>query len=78
MMVMVFIYFFLGFIFSSLFYIFQDKIKAFLNEDEELSPEECWFIIGLGWGCVIPGLLLVFVFKKWISFLEKIKKVLDK
>ena len=77
-MVIVFIYFFLGFIFSSLFYIFQDKIKAFLSEDEELSPEECLFIIGLGWGCVIPGLLLVFVFKKWISFLEKIKKVLDK
>ena len=77
-MVIVFIYFFLGFIFSSLFYIFQDKIKAFLNEDEELNPEECLFIIGLGWGCVIPGLLLVFVFKKWISFLEKIKKVLDK
>lgn len=77
-MVIVFIYFFLGFIFSSLFYIFQDKIKAFLNEDEELNPEECLFLIGLGWGCVIPGLLLVFVFKKWISFLEKIKKVLDK
>ena len=77
-MVIVFIYFFLGFIFSSLFYIFQDKIKAFLSEDEELSPEECLFIIGLGWGCVIPGLFLVFVFKKWISFLEKIKKVLDK
>ena len=77
-MVIVFIYFFLGFIFSSLFYIFQDKIKAFLNEDEELSPEECLFVIGLVWGCVIPGLLLVFVFKKWISFLEKIKKVLDK
>ena len=79
-MVIIFIYFFLGFVFSSLFYIFQDKIKTFLNEDEneELSPEECLFIIGLGWGCVIPGLLLVFVFKKWISFLEKIKKVLDK
>ena len=79
-MVIVFIYFFLGFIFSSLFYIFQDKIKAFLNEDEneELNPEECLFIIGLGWGCVIPGLLLVFVFKKWIKFLEKIKKALDK
>ena len=77
-MVIIFIYFFLGFVFSSLFYIFQDKIKAFLSEDEELSPEECLFIIGLGWGCVIPGLLLVFVFKKWISFLEKIKKVLDK
>lgn len=77
-MVIVFIYFFLGFIFSSLFYIFQDKIKAFLSEDEELSPEECLFIIGFGWGCVIPGLLLVFVFKKWINFLEKIKKVLDK
>ena len=52
MMVMVFIYFFLGFIFSSLFYIFQDKIKAFLNEDEELSPEECLFIIGFGWTCI--------------------------
>ena len=61
-MVIIFIYFFLGFVFSSLFYIFQDKIKAFLNEDEELSQEECLFIIGLGWGCVIPGLLLVFVF----------------
>ena len=77
-MVIIFIYFFLGFVFSSLFYIFQDKIKAFLNEDEELSPEECLFLIGFGWLCVIPGLLLVFVFKKWISFLEKIKKVLDK
>lgn len=77
-MVIVFIYFFLGFLFSSLFYIFQDKIKAFLNEDEELSPEECLFVIGLGWGCVIPGFLLIFVFKKWINFLEKIKKVLDK
>ena len=77
-MAIVFIYFFLGFIFSSLFYIFQDKIKVFLNEYEELSPEECLFLIGLGWLCVIPGLLLVFVFKKWISFLEKIKKVLDK
>ena len=63
-MVIVFIYFFLGFIFSSLFYIFQDKIKAFLNEDEELSPEEGLFVTGLGWLCVIPGLLLVFVFKK--------------
>ena len=78
MMVMVFIYFFLGFIFSSLFYIFQDKIKAFLNEDEELSPEECLFVIGLGWLCVIPGFLLIFIFKKWINFLEKIKKTLDK
>ena len=58
--------------------IFQDKIKAFLNEDEELSPEECLFVIGLGWGCVIPGFLLIFVFKKWINFLEKIKKTLDK
>ena len=81
-MVIVFIYFFLGFIFSSLFYIFQDKIKAFLNEDEdeneELSPEGCLFLIGLGWICIIPGLLLVFVFKKWINFLEKIKKTLDK
>ena len=77
-MVIVFIYFFLGFIFSSLFYIFQDKIKAFLNEDEELSPEECLFLIGLRWGCVIPGFLVIFVFKKWINFLEKIKKVLDK
>ena len=77
-MVIVFIYFFLGFVFSSLFYIFQDKIKVFLNEDEELSPEECLFLIGLGWGCVIPGFLLIFVFKKWINFLEKIKKVLDK
>ena len=79
-MVIVFIYFFLGFIFSSLFYIFQDKIKAFLNEDEDeqLSPEECLFLIGLGWGCVIPGFLLIFVFKKWINFLEKIKKALDK
>ena len=85
-MVIVFVYLFLGFIFSSLFYIFQDKLKAFLNEDEELSldeyeelsPEECLFLIGLGWGCVIPGLLLVFVFKKWINFLEKIKKTLDK
>ena len=77
-MIVVFIYLFLGFIFSSLFYIFQDKIKAFLYEDEELSTEECLFLIGLEWGCVIPGLLLVFVFKKWISFLEKIKKTLDK
>ena len=77
-MVIVFIYFFLGFIFSSLFYIFQDKIKAFLNEDEELNPEECLFVIGLGWLCVIPGFLLIFIFKKWINFLEKIKKTLDK
>ena len=78
MMVMVFIYFFLGFIFSSLFYIFQDKLKVFLNEDEGLSPEECLFLIGLGWLCVIPGFLLIFIFKKWINFLEKIKKTLDK
>ena len=77
-MAIVFIYFFLGFIFSSLFYIFLDKFKVFLNEYEELSPEECLFLIGLGWGCVIPGFLLIFVFRKWINFLEKIKKVLDK
>ena len=46
-MVIVFIYFFLGFVFSSLFYIFQDKIKAFLNEDEdeELIPDGCLFLI---------------------------------
>ena len=77
-MVIVFIYFFLGFIFSSLFYIFQDKFKAFLNEDEELSPEECLFLIGLGWICVIPGTLIIYLFKKWINFLEKLKKDIDK
>ena len=77
-MVIVFIYFFLGFIFSSLFYIFQDKIKVFLNEDEELSPEGCLFVIGLGWICVMPGFLLVVVFKKWINFLVKIKTDIDK
>ena len=78
-MVIVFIYFFLGFIFSSLFYIFQDKIKEFMNENNGLeeSPEESLFL-GFGWPILIPAIFIICLFDKWVNFLKKLKKGIDK
>lgn len=72
--IFVLIYFILAFISSSLYYIYQDKIKEFIDEDNGLeeSPEESLF--GLTWPLLIPGTLIIYLFKKWVNFLEKLKK----
>ena len=79
--IFILIYLILAFISGSLYYIYQDKIKELIDENDcldlEESPVESLFI-GLVWPLLIPGILVIYLFKQWINFLEKIKKVLDK
>ena len=77
--ILILIYLVLAFISGSLYYIYQDKIKEFINENDYLeeSPVESLFI-GLIWPFLIPGTLIIYLFKKWVNFLEKLKKDIDK
>lgn len=77
--ILILIYLVLAFISGSLYYIYQDKIKEFINENDYLeeSPVESLFI-GLIWPLLIPGTLIIYLFKKWVNFLEKLKKDIDK
>ena len=77
--IFILIYLILTFISGGLYYIYQDKIKELIDENDclEESPVESLFI-GLIWPLLIPGTLIIYLFKKWINFLEKLKKDIDK
>ena len=77
--ILILIYLILAFISGSLYYIYQDKIKEFINENDGLeeNPEESLFI-GLAWPILIPGIFVIYLFDKWVNFLEKLKKGIDK
>ena len=73
--IFILIYLILTFISGSLYYIYQDKFRELIDANDCL--EESLFI-GLIWPLLIPGTLIIYLFKKWINFLEKLKKDIDK
>ena len=72
-MIYVLIYIILSFIFGRFYYIYQYKIKEYLNEEDgfEEGPEDCLFI-GFLWLFMITGILAVYIFKKMDDFFRKI------
>ena len=77
--IFILIYLILTFISGGLYYIYQDKFRELIDANDclEESPAESLFI-GLTWPLLIPGTLIIYLFKKWINFLEKLKKDIDK
>ena len=72
--IFILIYLIFTFIFGTLYYLYQEKIKKFVQEDVrfEETPEES-FLIGLLWPVLIPGILLMRIIKNYGDFLEKFK-----
>lgn len=71
-MIYVLIYIILSFVFGRFYYIYQYKIKEYLNEEDgfEEGPEDCLFI-GFLWPFMITGILAVYIFKKMDDFFRK-------
>ena len=47
------------------------------NNGLEESPEESLFL-GFGWPILIPAIFIIYLFDKWVNFLKKFKKGIDK